>query len=67
MEARGKMSKSKTIAGILGLIIYVPINLYISYWMLSQLNPDRLIWFLWIMQIPIVVIIRLLTDIFYEE
>ena len=61
------MSNSKTIAGILGLIIYVPINLYISYWMLSQLNPDRLIWFLWIMQIPIVVIIRLLTDIFYEE
>lgn len=48
--------KGVTIAGLLvSIFLLMPISLYLNYWVLTQLHPDRLIWFLFIMYIPILI------------
>lgn len=59
------MNKLKIIAGILGLLS-LPISLYLTYWMLLQLPSDRLIWFLFWMNVPIIFIIQIIVK-FVED
>lgn len=54
------MKTSKKIAVILSLV-YLPIGLYITFWILSQLNPDRLVWFLYWINVPVVIIITIIS------
>lgn len=56
------MNKGKIISLILSLI-YLPIGLYITYWILTQLNPDRFIWFLFIIEIPLIFIISIINKV----
>ena len=56
----------KIALGLLSLLS-LPISLYLSYWMLSQLNPDRLVWFLFIMNIPILIVIQILSSLIKKE
>jgi len=45
----------------------VGISLYITYFLLSQVDADRLIWFLFFMQIPLSIIAHILTRIITNE
>ena len=54
------MNKAEMIGGILGIFVTMPIWFYLLYWILSQLNPDRLIWFLYWGYVPILVIVQVL-------
>ena len=56
------MNKGKIISLILSLI-YLPIGLYITYWILTQLNPDRFIWFLFIIEIPLIFLIAIINKV----
>ncbi len=60
------MKKSKIISAILGLI-GVSIGLYLTYWIISQLNADRLIWFLFIIYVPIVIIVSIIQKLVEDE
>ncbi len=60
------MKKSKIISAILGLLA-IPISLYITYWILLQLNPDRLIWFLFIIYIPLIFIVALIQKLIEDD
>ena len=61
------MNKKIIVAIILALFIEMPIWIYITYWMLSQLHPDRLIWFLFIIYIPVSIIVSILAKIITGE
>jgi len=61
------MNKKTIIAIILTLFIELPIWLYLIYWILSQLNPDRLVWFLFIIYIPTIIITSILSKIIAGE
>lgn len=61
------MKAIKVISALLGLFIYLPIAFYINFWVLKQLSPDRLIWFLFFINIPIAVFISLVTRLLEEE
>lgn len=63
------MNKTKglILAILISIFIYFPIDLYINFWVLKQLNPDRLIWFLWIINIPIYVFLTILIKIVEAE
>jgi len=56
------MNKAEMIGGILGIFVTMPIWFYLLYWILSQLNPDRLIWFLYWGYVPISVIVQVLIE-----
>jgi len=60
-------NKWKLINLILVLFIYAPISFYISFWILRQLHPDRLIWFLWIIQVPLYVILQIITKLAEDD
>jgi len=60
------MKTSKIIAAILGLLV-LPIGFYLQYWMISQLNADRLIWFLFWMYVPIVVIVTVIAKLIEDN
>ena len=53
-------NKAEITGGILAIFITTPIWFYLLYWMLSQLNPDRLVWFLYWAYVPISVIAQIL-------
>ena len=63
------MEKTKQIlAAILSLLIELPIWFYMIYWILSQLNPDRLIWFLFWIYVPVSMISTFLIKLsIYEK
>ena len=60
-------NKWKTISIIITVCFYLPISLYINFWILKQLQPDRLIWFLWIINIPLLIVLQIITEIAKEE
>ena len=61
------MNKKTIVSIVLALLIELPIWLYLVYWILSQLNPDRLIWFLFIIYVPTIIIISILGKIMMGE
>ena len=60
------MKTSKIISAILGLLS-LPIGFYLTYWILSQLNPDRLIWFLFWIYVPIVFVVSLIQRLVEDD
>jgi hypothetical protein len=62
-----KMKKSTIIAIILCLFIEMPIWFYLMYWLLSQSNPDRLIWFLFWVYVPVIIFNNIAVKIAGEE
>lgn len=56
------MNKSKVVGGILGIVVVMPIWYYLLYWILSRLNPDRLVWFLYWAYVPVGILVRILSD-----
>ena len=59
------MKTSKIIAAIIGTLA-LPIYFYLLYWIISQLNPDRLIWFLFWIYVPVIIIIQIINK-FIED
>lgn len=60
------MKKSRIISALLGLLA-VPINLYLFYWIISQLEADRLIWFLFIIYVPLIIIVVIMQKLVEDE
>lgn len=60
------MNKGKIIAAICSLIS-LPIGFYMSYWILSQLQTDRLIWFLYWIYLPVTILAIFLGKLFSED
>ncbi len=46
------MNRKTGVAIFLAIFIELPIWIYLQFWVLSQLNPDRLIWFLFWVYVP---------------
>ncbi len=57
------MKKSKVISMILGVLIITPIWFYLLYYILSQLEPDRLVWFLYWAYVPTSLIVNILIKV----
>lgn len=62
MKTDNYMKTSKIICGIVGLLI-LPIGFYLQFWIISQLNADRLIWFLYWIHIPAMIIIMFIQKL----
>ena len=60
------MNKKTKVSIILSLLIELPIWFYLIYWILFQLHPDRLIWFLFYIYVPVVIITSILSKIIAE-
>ena len=54
------VNKLRTIGGVLGLFITLPIWFYLMHFTLSQLNADRLVWFLYWIYVPVTILIEIL-------
>ena len=61
------VNKKTIIAIILVLLIELPIWIYLIYWTLSQLNPDRLVWFLFWIYVPTTIMTSILSKIIAGE
>ena len=61
------VNKKTIVAIILALLIELPIWIYLIYWILSQLNPDRLVWFLFWIYVPTLIITSILGKIIAGE
>lgn len=60
------MKTSKIIAAILGLLT-LPIGFYLQYWMISQLDADRLIWFLFWIYWPVIIVVMTVTKLIEDK
>lgn len=54
---------SELIGGLLSLFIGLPIWLFLLYSILKAIQPDRLVWFLFWIYVPVQIIIGILTGI----
>lgn len=61
------MRTAKIIEGVGSLFIVYPIWLYLMYWLLKQNNPDRLIWFLFWVYVPVALLIAITSKFTDEE
>jgi hypothetical protein len=61
------MNKKTIVAIVLTLLVELPFWFYLIYWILSQLHPDRLIWFLFLIYVPIVIITTILGKVIAGE
>ncbi len=60
------MNTKKTLQvliAVIGMILYMPIWLYLLYWLISHSNPDRLIWTLFAVYLPVYFFISILSEI----
>ena len=60
------MKKSKIVMGIVGIVLVLPISLYLQFWIISQLNADRLIWFLYWIYVPAIFLVGIIQK-FIED
>ncbi len=60
------MKKSKIVSAVVG-ILALPISLYLTYWILTQLNPDRLIWFLYWMMVPMIIFVSIVQKLIEDD
>jgi len=60
------MKSAKLIGVIIGLL-YLPLMFYLWYLLLIHINATELMWFVWIIGIPIAVIIHIIEKIIEEE
>lgn len=61
------MNKKTILAIVLAVFWELPISVYLYFWVLSQLNPDRLIWFLFWMYVPVLIFISVLNKLVVGE
>jgi len=60
METKAKIG---IISVLLTLCFVLPISLYITYVLLKSAGVDRLVWFLYIINIPVMIVIHILTEV----
>lgn len=53
------MKKGKIIIMIVGMFTYIPIWFFILYTILSKLDVDRLVWFLFWIYLPLTLLIHI--------
>lgn len=56
-------TKLAVISFLLFLLISLPIQFYLSYQILSRIEATELMWFLWLVQLPVVFLAGILTKI----
>jgi len=61
-----KMNKAKVIGGIVGLL-YLPLGFYLTYLTLAHINATELMWFVWIISIPMIIVVMLIQSVVREE
>jgi hypothetical protein len=61
------MKKSTIVAIILALFVELPIWFFLIYFILSRLSPDRLVWFLFWVYVPVVILNSILAKIAGEK
>jgi len=61
------MKKTTIIGTLLAVFITLPIGFYLTYVLLKHANVDRLVWFLFIIYIPITVLITIFLKIGENE
>lgn len=60
------MTKAKLIGGVIGLF-YLPLGFYLMYLILAHIDATELMWFVWIISIPLVIVISLIEKVLGEE
>lgn len=61
-------TRIKIILGLVYFLVNLPIGLFLMYSILKAGNYDRLVWFLWIANIPIMILSSMLTELIkYDE
>lgn len=49
------MNKLMVFSGVLLICISLPISMYLQFWLIAQNSPDRLIWFLYWINVPVII------------
>ena len=57
------MKKTAIITAILAVFVSLPISLYLWYKVLMAVEATELMWFLWIVNIPVAVLIRIIEAV----
>lgn len=57
------MKKSEIMAVFLSILVILPIWLFLLYNILSYIQPDRLVWFLYYMYVPLTFLSGILSGI----
>lgn len=60
------MNKAKLISGIVGLL-YLPLGFYLTYLTLAHINATELMWFVWIISIPMIIVVILIQAVLGDE
>jgi len=60
------MTKAKLIGGVIGLF-YLPLSFYLMYLILAHIDATELMWFVWVINIPLVIVISLIEKVLGEE
>ena len=57
------MKALKVIMSLLAVIISMPISLYLTYYMLTAVNASELVWFLYWVNIPVMVLFQVVIKL----
>jgi hypothetical protein len=57
----------KILAALLSVFVSLPISCYISYSLLSAIHADRLLWFLFWINIPVILFAQLALKLMEKE
>jgi hypothetical protein len=57
------MKAQKIVAMLLGLFVSLPISIYIRYSLLAAVHADRLLWFLFWVDIPVTFLLQVLFSV----
>ena len=53
----------KVIIGLLGILVTVPISLYLQYQILKRVDASELMWFLFWVNLPMILLIQIISKI----
>lgn len=57
-----QLSKGQVAGAIIGML-YMPLGFYLWYLLLKHVEATELMWFVWIISIPLVIVLKLLKDV----
>lgn len=61
------MNKWKTISLVLGLTTYIPIVIYLTYKVLKLVEATELMWFLFWIYVPVMIIIQIISKVAEDD
>jgi hypothetical protein len=61
------MNSARLVGSVLGIVVSFPITLYLSWRIMHAVDATAVMWLLWWINVPILLLVRVLTEVVAQD